>query len=128
MKGTLRLKEIAEGGTTTHELALTRLSLWNKERDGGRCPASLPFTLSLPATFNDGRTDFYGPAFVVEGLHLWNVSPDWRKVLEHYGVNSVLVPVDSPLASVLRETHAWRVVYQDRIAVLFDKVEERTTD
>ena len=58
MKGTLRLKEIAEGGTTTHELALTRLSLWNKERDGGRCPASLPFTLSLPATFNDGRTDY----------------------------------------------------------------------
>ncbi len=77
--------------------------------------------------FNDGRTDFYGPAFVVEGLHVWNVSPDWREVLEHYGVNSVLVPVDSPLASVLRETHAWNVVYQDRIAVLFDKIEGKTT-
>ncbi|EKM51698.1 uncharacterized protein PHACADRAFT_261993 [Phanerochaete carnosa HHB-10118-sp] len=58
IKGTLRLKEIAEGGTATHELALTKLSLWNKDRDGGQCPTSLPFSLGLPPTFNDGKDDY----------------------------------------------------------------------
>lgn len=58
IKGTLRLKEVAEGGTVTHELALTRVSLWNKDRDPGPCPTSLEFSLSLPATFNDGKDDY----------------------------------------------------------------------
>lgn len=58
IKGILRLKEIAEGGTVTHELALTRVSLWSKDRDGGRCPTSLPFALSLPPTFSDGKDEY----------------------------------------------------------------------
>jgi hypothetical protein len=74
--------------------------------------------------FDDGRTDFYGPRFVEEGLRTWNVSPDWREVLERYGINAALVPVDSSLASVLRERPEWRPVYQDHIAVLFAKVEK----
>lgn len=75
--------------------------------------------------FDDGRTDFYGPPFVNEGLRVWNVSPGWRKILERYRVSSVLIPADSPLAGALRETPEWKLVYQDRVAVLFDKVEEQ---
>jgi hypothetical protein len=77
--------------------------------------------------FDDGRTDFFGPGFVDEGLHVWNVSPDWRKILERTGVNSVLVPVNSPLAGALRETHEWKLVYHDSVAVLFDKRENSGT-
>jgi hypothetical protein len=77
--------------------------------------------------FDDGRTDFYGPGFVDQGLRVWNVSPDWRKILERSGVNSVLVPVDSSLAGALRETHEWKLVYHDSVAVLFDKRENSGT-
>jgi hypothetical protein len=71
--------------------------------------------------FHDGRTDFYGPAFVEEGLRAWRVAPDWSNILERNRVNAALLPVDSPLASVLRERRDWKPVYQDRVAVLFQK-------
>lgn len=74
--------------------------------------------------FDDGRTDFYGPAFIEEGLLAWNADPEWRNILERYRVNAALLPVDSALASVLRERPEWKAIYQDRIAVIFAKVEE----
>ena len=74
--------------------------------------------------FDDGRTDFYGPAFVEEGLRVWEVAPDWENILARYRVNAALLPVDSALASVLRERRDWKPVYQDRVAVLFEKRED----
>ena len=73
--------------------------------------------------FDDGRTDFYGPAFVNEGLRVWDANPAWSRVLDRYHVNAALLPVDSALASVMRERDDWKPVYQDRVAVLFTKVE-----
>jgi hypothetical protein len=72
--------------------------------------------------FDDGRTDFYGPGFVNEGLRVWDVHPDLSGILDRYQVNAALLPVDSPLASIMRERHDWKQVYQDRVAVLFAKV------
>jgi hypothetical protein len=74
--------------------------------------------------FDDGRTDFYGPAFVEEGLLAWNADPKWGNILERYRVNAALLPVDSALASVLKERPDWKPIYQDRTAVLFAKFEE----
>jgi hypothetical protein len=74
--------------------------------------------------FNDGRTDFYGPAFVKEGLRAWQATPDWSNILARYGVNAALLPVDSALASVLRERRDWRLVYQDQVAVVFQRSED----
>jgi hypothetical protein len=74
--------------------------------------------------FNDGRTDFYGPVFVEEGLRAWEASPEWNNILTRYGVNAALLPVDSALASVLRERRDWEPVYQDQVAVLFEKRED----
>lgn len=71
--------------------------------------------------FDDGRTDFYGPAFVEEGLRVWEVAPDWSNILARYGVNAALLPADSALASVLRERRDWKLVYQDPVAVLYEK-------
>ena len=72
--------------------------------------------------FDDGRTDFYGPTFVNEGLRVWDANPDWSGILDRYQVNAALLPVASPLASVMRERNDWKQVYQDRGAVLFAKV------
>jgi len=76
------------------------------------------------SVFDDGRTDFYGPAFVEEGLRASEVAPDWESILARYRVNAALVPVDSALASVLRERRDWKPVYQDRVAVLYEKHED----
>lgn len=75
--------------------------------------------------FDDGRTDFYGPAFVNEGLRVWDADPDWSKILDRYQVNAALLPVDSALATVMRERDDWKPVYQDRVAVLFAKAETK---
>ncbi len=74
--------------------------------------------------FSDGRTDFYGPVFVEEGLRAWEVAPDWNNILTRYGVNAALLPVDSALAGVLRERRDWEPVYQDQVAVLFERRED----
>jgi hypothetical protein len=75
------------------------------------------------SVFDDGRTDFYGPTFVEEGLRAWEACPDWDKILARYRVNAALLPVDSALATVLRERGDWKPVYQDYVAVLFEKAE-----
>jgi hypothetical protein len=75
--------------------------------------------------FHDGRTDFYGPVFVKEGLRAWQASPDWSNILARHRVNAALLPVDSALASVLRERRDWKLVYQDQVAVLFQKSEDQ---
>ena len=74
--------------------------------------------------FNDGRTDFYGPAFIKEGLRAWQAAPDWSNILARHEMNAALLPVDSALASVLRERRDWKVVYQDQVAVLFQRSED----
>ena len=76
------------------------------------------------SVFGDGRTDFYGPAFVEQGLRAWDACPDWANIFERYRVNAALLPVDSALATVLRERRDWKPVYQDRTAVLFERTEK----
>ena len=71
------------------------------------------------SVFDDGRTDFYGPAFVENALHEWDASPDWAMILARNRVNAALLPVDSALATVLRQSRDWNRVYEDRVAVLF---------
>jgi hypothetical protein len=75
--------------------------------------------------FDDGRTDFYGPRFVEEGLRAWEARPDWAEILAKYQVNAALVPVDSALATVLHERTDWKLVYSDRIALMFVKIENQ---
>ena len=74
--------------------------------------------------FDDGRTDFYGPAFVDEGLQVWDACPDWASIFARYRVNAALLPVDSALATVLHERRDWKLVYKDRVAVLFEKTDD----
>ena len=55
------------------------------------------------SVFDDGRTDFYGPAFVEQGLRAWDACPEWANIFEQY--------------------RDWKPIYQDRVAVLFEKTE-----
>jgi hypothetical protein len=73
--------------------------------------------------YDDGRTDFYGPAFVEEGLRVWNACPDWAAILARDRVNAALLPIDSALATVLRERSDWKLIYHDRVSLVFVKTE-----
>jgi hypothetical protein len=69
----------------------------------------------------DDRHDFYGEAFIKEYGKAILGSRQWREPLDRYQVKWVLMPVDSPLSSLLRESDDWRVDYDDGLAIVFSR-------
>ncbi len=69
--------------------------------------------------FVDGRSDFYGDAFEEKYLDVIRVRYGWEKVLVRFGVDTVLLRPDAPLAGTLKVSPDWRVVYDDGISVVF---------
>jgi hypothetical protein len=69
--------------------------------------------------FVDDRHDLYGAEFLKDYLRVIHVAPDWEKVLNEKRVNWVLVPAESSLANILRETPHWTVVQEGATAALF---------
>jgi len=69
----------------------------------------------------DDRHDFYGEAFVKEYGKAILGSRQWREPLDRYQVKWVLMPVDSPLSSLLRESQDWHAEYDDGLAILFSR-------
>ncbi|HLY20192.1 MAG TPA: hypothetical protein VKR61_23350 [Bryobacteraceae bacterium] len=69
--------------------------------------------------FIDGRSDFYGPPFEQKYLDIWAVKYTWQQRLDEFGVDTVLLPTDAPLAGALKETRRWHVVYDDGDAIVF---------
>jgi hypothetical protein len=67
----------------------------------------------------DGRSDFYGAKFGQSYIDVLNVKWDWEQTLARYGVNTILMPVDAPLAGALRESSRWHIVYDDTRAMVF---------
>jgi hypothetical protein len=67
----------------------------------------------------DGRSDFYGAKFGEETLNVLNVNYDWEKTLARYGVDTILLPADAPLAGAIKESRHWRVRYDDGLALVF---------
>ena len=69
----------------------------------------------------DDRHDFYGEAFIKEYAKAFLGTRQWREPLDHYQVKWVLMPMDSPLSSLLRESHDWRIDYDDGLAMVFSR-------
>jgi hypothetical protein len=69
----------------------------------------------------DGRADVYGDSFTVEAIRTYDGHPDWRKPLERLGIQTVIISPTAPLSSLLREDDSWRMVYEDRQAVVFTR-------
>lgn len=71
--------------------------------------------------FIDSRADLYGDDFIHEYLKAYFVRPNWREPLDKYGVKYVLIEENSPLATLLRASGEWRVLYADPVAVLLER-------
>ncbi len=67
----------------------------------------------------DGRSDFYGGKFSKEYMDLVGVKYNWEQILFRHGVDTVLLPPDAPLASTIKESSHWRVVYDDGRSIVF---------
>lgn len=74
----------------------------------------------------DGRSDFYGQQIGQEYLQLLNASYGWRQILARRGFTVALLPVNWPLASILKLDPGWRVVGDDGQAVLFERISGTT--
>jgi hypothetical protein len=69
--------------------------------------------------FVDGRSDYYGDDFETKVLDVTGVSYGWDRTLARFGVDTVLMPPNSPLTGALKESSRWRVVYDDGVALVF---------
>jgi hypothetical protein len=69
--------------------------------------------------FFDGRSDFYGEKLGQEYFHLLQGAYDWQAILRRHRFDVALLPVEWPLASLLKLDPAWKVVKDDGRAVLF---------
>jgi len=69
--------------------------------------------------FWDGRSDFYGSDNVEKWIGVLNAKWDWQQTLDQYGVDAILLPTRSALATTIKGSSRWRVVYDDGFAIVF---------
>lgn len=74
-----------------------------------------------PVSF-DGRNDMYGLDIVNKQLLLEELRPGWDDYLADNDVRYVLWQRTRPLAEALRLDEGWRVIHEDRLAVLFERI------
>jgi len=71
--------------------------------------------------FVDDRHDLYGEEFLKDYLKAILVAPEWDKFLSEKRVNWALLPAESSLANMLKETSKWGLVYRDKTSVLLER-------
>ena len=69
--------------------------------------------------FIDGRSDFYGAEFAGKYIKAMGAQAGWERYLSRYGVETVLLPPDAPLAGALKQSSAWHLIYDDGVALIF---------
>jgi hypothetical protein len=69
----------------------------------------------------DDRHDLYGSEFFKNYLKVIQVQPGWDNVLEQEHVTRILIPTNSSLTVLLKQTPQWVVVHEDNTAVFFRK-------
>jgi hypothetical protein len=75
----------------------------------------------------DDRHDFYGEQFLKNYLNVIHAEPGWESSLEKMQSNWVLAPAGSTLVNILKENSKWKIVYEDKTAVMFESG-PRTSD
>jgi hypothetical protein len=73
--------------------------------------------------FIDGRADVYLDAFMDEYVLAYQLRGDWRRPLDRYDVDYVLIERGASFAALLEESGEWTRAYADDQAVVFVRVE-----
>jgi uncharacterized membrane protein len=69
--------------------------------------------------FIDGRADVFGRELSNTGIGILNARFDWSQQLDHFAVDMVLIKPDAPLATVLKTSPGWRMLFDDGKAIVF---------
>ena len=69
-------------------------------------------------SFVDGRTDLFDDAILEEYLDVWRGNRGWQEILSKWGIQTVLIETDSPLARELLH-EGWMVLHEDDQATVF---------
>jgi len=69
--------------------------------------------------FIDGRADVYLDAFMDEYVLAYQMRGDWRRPLDRYDVEYILIENGASFASLLEVSDEWVRVYRDDLAVVF---------
>jgi len=67
----------------------------------------------------DGRSDFYGAAFLKDYLVLMSARPGWRDMVASFRFTHALLPGDSALLAALEQA-GWATLYKDDVATLLE--------
>jgi hypothetical protein len=70
--------------------------------------------------FFDGRSDFYGSAFMKQYIRLVEVRPGWKELVSRWDFTHALLPVDYSLVPALEQS-GWKVLFRDDVAVLLQR-------
>jgi hypothetical protein len=73
--------------------------------------------------FVDGRADVYGDAFLHSYRWVLDVTSRWGEPLDDYDVQYALLQRGTALATLLEESEAWVLTYDDALAVVYERVE-----
>jgi hypothetical protein len=71
--------------------------------------------------FVDGRSDFFGASLGKEYIHLASARYDWEELLNRYRIDIAIVPVEWPLAELLKRSPDWNLIKDDNLAILFER-------
>jgi hypothetical protein len=68
----------------------------------------------------DGRSDYYGTAFMKDYIKLVEVRPGWRQELERFGFTHALLPNRYSLIPALEQL-GWKTQYRDELCTLLSR-------
>ncbi len=68
-------------------------------------------------SFVDGRTDLFDNDLLVDYLAAWQGEPSYRDLFARWGIRTVLIEPQAPLADVLK-ADGWQSVYSDGSAIV----------
>lgn len=74
--------------------------------------------------FFDGRSDYYGAAFMKGYIALVQVRPHWRTIWDRHRFTHAVLPLDYSLNSIL-PTLGWRELYRDSTVILWTQPESQ---
>lgn len=69
--------------------------------------------------FMDGRSDFYGTGLVTVYQHIMSAQYDWESDLKRFGIEAVMVTPEAPIATVLKRSRAWKLLFDNGSVIIF---------
>jgi hypothetical protein len=68
--------------------------------------------------FFDGRSDMYGEEFLRKYMKVIELNYSWKEILREFRIDWMLLPAEDGLATAVKESREWNVIYDDQVSVI----------